>query len=107
MLEAGRVRRATKGGSFELSRTIVDPPLLCYIIITVLHYHYCVTLSLLCYIIITVLHYHYCVTLSLLCYIITTVLHYHYCVTLSLLCYISYQVYVVTRDNEREKDQCE
>ncbi len=27
MLEAGRVRRATKGGSFELSRTIVDPPL--------------------------------------------------------------------------------
>ncbi len=27
MLEAGRVCRATKGGSFELSRTIVDPPL--------------------------------------------------------------------------------
>ncbi len=68
--------------------------------------HHCVTLSLLCYIIITVLHYHhYCVTLSLLCYIIITVLHYHhYCVTLSFLCYISYQVYVVTRDNESEKD---
>ena len=59
-----------------------------FIIIYVIHNHYCYLSSLLLSIIITVIHHHYCYPSSLLLSIIITVIHHHYCYPSSLLLFV-------------------